>query len=233
MLSQKERKVAPAILKDPRWNENEGYVRVSPEVKIHYVEKGDRTKPLMLFLHGFPEFWFSWRFQMEYFSNDYHCVAMDMRGYNDSDKPKGIEQYGMTHLCNDVKAVIEGMGKTECILVGHDWGGAVGYGFCTTYPEMVKCYLVCNLPHPKSVRHEQENSLKQKLMSWYMLFFQCPVIPEFFFTHNDYSILDDIGKDMKASNLNEVVEAYKYAFRDRSKIFVISAYKLLQINILV
>ena len=109
VLSKKDRKVPPSILKDPRWNENEGYVRVSPEVKIHYVEKGDRSKPLMLFIHGFPEFWFSWRFQMEYFSNDYHCVAMDMRGYNDSDKPEGIEQYGMTHLCNDVKAVIEGI----------------------------------------------------------------------------------------------------------------------------
>ena len=104
----KERKEQPLILKDKRWNGNEGFVRVTSEVKIHYVEKGDRSKPLMLFLHGFPEFWFSWRFQLEHFSKDYHCVAIDMRGYNDSDKPEGIIEYGLEHLCNDVKAVIEG-----------------------------------------------------------------------------------------------------------------------------
>mgnify|MGYP001234729921 CR=1 FL=1 len=108
VFSQKERKKQPLILKDKRWNGNEGFVRVSPEVKIHYVEKGDRSKPLMVFLHGFPEFWFSWRFQIEHFSKDYHCVAIDMRGYNDSDKPEGIIEYGLEHLCNDVKAVIEG-----------------------------------------------------------------------------------------------------------------------------
>ena len=108
VFGKKERRVQPAILKDKRWNGNEGFIRVSPEVKIHYVEKGDRSKPLMLFLHGFPEFWFSWRYQMEHFSQDYHCVAMDMRGYNDSDKPEGIIEYRLEHLCNDVKAVIEG-----------------------------------------------------------------------------------------------------------------------------
>ena len=105
----KERKEQPLILKDKRWNGNEGFVRVTPGVKIHYVEKGDRSKPLMLFLHGFPEFWFSWRFQLEHFSKDYHCVAIDMRGYNFSDKPEGIRQYGLDQLCSDVKAVIEGM----------------------------------------------------------------------------------------------------------------------------
>ena len=105
---KKERLVPPAILKDVKWNQNEGFVSVSPEVKLHYVEKGDPNKPLMLFLHGFPEFWFSWRYQMEHFSKDYYCVAFDMRGYNESDKPEGIEAYGLNYLAEDVKAVIEG-----------------------------------------------------------------------------------------------------------------------------
>ena len=236
VFAKMERNVPLQILNDPKWFGSEGFIQVTPEVKIHYVEKGDRNKPLMLFLHGFPEFWFSWRFQLEHFSKDYHCVAIDMRGYNFSDKPEGIRQYGLDQLCSDVKAVIEGMiyhlphvdffttsffpfigmDKKECILVGHDWGGSVGYGFCATYPEMVSCYIVCNLPHPQSIRHEQANSWKQRLMSWYMLFFQCPIIPEFFFTHDDFSILDGIGKDMKDPNLEEVVEAYKYAFRSKS-----------------
>mgnify|MGYP001187314307 FL=1 len=110
-----------------------------------------------------------------------------------------------------------GMDKKQCILVGHDWGGSVGYGFCATYPEMVSCYIVCNLPHPQSIRHEQANSWKQRLMSWYMLFFQCPIIPEFFFTHDDYALLDEIVKEQKASNHEEIVEAYKFAFKDTSE----------------
>ena len=108
VFSQKDRNEPPAILKDKRWNENEGFIRVSPKVKIHYVEKGDKRKPLMLFIHGYPAFWFSWRSQMEYFSKDYHCVAIDKRGYNDSDKPENIRDYGLEHICNDIKAVIEG-----------------------------------------------------------------------------------------------------------------------------
>ena len=109
VFAKMERNVPLQILNDPKWFGSEGFIQVTPEVKIHYVEKGDRNKPLMLFLHGFPEFWFSWRFQLEHFSKDYHCVAIDMRGYNFSDKPEGIRQYGLDQLCSDVKAVIEGM----------------------------------------------------------------------------------------------------------------------------
>ena len=117
------------------------------------------------------------------------------------------------------------MGKKQCVLVGHDWGGSVGYAFCATFPEMVSCYIVCNLPHPKSIKHEQENSWKQRLMSWYMLFFQCPIIPEFFFTHDDYAMLDEIVKDMKAENPDEIAEAYKFAFKDSSKFTFFSTFK--------
>ena len=108
VFAKNERSIPLQILNDPQWFGNEGFIQVTPEVKIHYVEKGDRSKPLMLFLHGFPEFWFSWRYQLEHFSKDYHCVAIDMRGYNFSDKPEGIREYGMDRLCSDVKAVIEG-----------------------------------------------------------------------------------------------------------------------------
>ena len=88
----------PDCLQDPKLGEH-GYVRTETGIKLHYVKKGDPSKPLMLFIHGFPEFWFSWRDQMEYFSNKgYWCVAMDMRGYNDSDKPNGIRSYGIDHL---------------------------------------------------------------------------------------------------------------------------------------
>ena len=117
-----------------------------------------------------------------------------------------------------------GMGKKQCILVAHDWGGVVGYGVCVAYPEMVSRYVACNIPHPRSVRDEQEQSWKQRLMSWYMLFFQCPIIPEFYLSHDDFALLDGIVKDTKASNLEEVAEAYKYAFRNESELIIMKPF---------
>ena len=94
---------------------------------------------------------------------------------------------------------------------GHDWGGAVGYAFTSKYPNYVKQYITINIPHPKSLERERDSSLKQKLMSWYMVFFQCPKLPEIFFSSSDFVILDDITKDAKGDD--EMAEAYKYAFR--------------------
>ena len=107
-----------------------------------------------------------------------------MRGYNDSSKPSGIRQYSLNALVADVKAVIEGLGRDQCdVLVAHDWGGAVGYAVCARWPQMVGRYVALNIPHPSSIRYEQRMSWKQRLMSWYMVFFQCPVLPEIFFKY--------------------------------------------------
>ena len=102
-------------------------------------------------------------------------------------------------------------------MVGHDWGGSVGYAFCATYPEMVKCYIVCNLPHPRVLTEEQQGSLSQALKSWYMIFIQSPKIPEAYFKINDYQQLEEIVREVKHANSDEIVEAYKYAFNDPSK----------------
>jgi pimeloyl-ACP methyl ester carboxylesterase len=119
-----------------------------------------------------------------YISTNCRCVAIDMRGYNDSSKPIGIRQYSLNALVADVKAVIEGLGRDQCnVLVAHDWGGAVGYAFCARWPQMVGRYVALNIPHPSSIRYEQRMSWKQRLMSWYMVFFQCPVLPEIFFRY--------------------------------------------------
>ena len=111
------------------------------------------------------------------------------------------------------------MGEKQCILVAHDFGGTVWYAFCATYPELVSCYIVCNLPHPQSIAHEQGNNWRQAFQSWYMFFFQCPIIPEFFFCHDDLNneYLNDIANGPNYSNTDEVLEAYKYAFRNKSK----------------
>ena len=107
----KPRAQPPPCLQDPKLGEHK-YIRTQNGIRLHFVQKGDPANPLMLFLHGFPEFWYSWRYQMDYFSSrGYFCVSMDLRGYNDSDKPKGIRAYGLDHLTNDVKEVIESLGK--------------------------------------------------------------------------------------------------------------------------
>ena len=138
-----------------------------------------------------------------------------MRGYNDSSKPKGICKYSIDALVADVKAVIEGLGRSQCdVLVAHDWGGAVGYAFCDQWPQMVGHYVALNIPHQSSFRDEQSKSWKQRLMSWYILFFQCPVLPEIFFRSSDLAFLDGIVRQMKYDDPKEISEAYKYAFRD-------------------
>ena len=96
----------------------------------------------MLMLHGFPEFWYSWRHQIAEFAQDYRVVALDLRGYNHSDKPEGVEAYAMEELVKDIAGVITGLGYQDCILVSHDWGGAIAWNFAYTYPTMVEKLVV-------------------------------------------------------------------------------------------
>ena len=113
------------------------------------------------------------------------------------------------------------MGEKQYILVAHDFGGTVGYAFCATYPELVSCYIVCNLPHPQSIAHEQGNNWRQAFQSWYMFFFQCPIIPEIFFCHDDLNngFLEGVVEfEPNDSNSEEILEAYKYAYRNKSMV---------------
>ncbi|HEY9652462.1 MAG TPA: alpha/beta hydrolase, partial [Coleofasciculaceae cyanobacterium] len=109
---------------------------MSNGIQLHYVTQGEG--PLMLMLHGFPEFWYSWRHQIPEFAKNYKVVAFDLRGYNDSDKPKQKSAYVMSEFINDVEGVIKGLGYDQCVLVGHDWGGAIAWCFAYAHPEMVE-----------------------------------------------------------------------------------------------
>jgi pimeloyl-ACP methyl ester carboxylesterase len=113
-------------------------------VKIHYASLGQG--PLVVMLHGFPDFWYSWRDQMDALSSNFQTVAIDLRGYNLSDKPAGIENYAMPLLVGDVAAVIRHLGKDKAIVVGHDWGGAVAWFLALTQPQMVEKLVILNLP---------------------------------------------------------------------------------------
>ena len=173
-------------------NLEHGFIKTNG-VNLHYVSQGEGK--LMLMLHGFPEFWYSWRHQIAEFARDYHVVAIDMRGYNDSDKPDRLSAYKMSELTADVKGVIDGLGYEDCILVAHDWGGAIAWNFAYEYPNLVEKLIVMNLPHPaKFVAGLKTWEQLQK--SWYIFFFQIPLLPELMFQANDYQAISSTFVDM-------------------------------------
>ena len=141
-------------------------------VKIHYAALGDG--PLVVMLHGFPDYWYTWRHQMEALSSSHQVVAIDMRGYNRSDKPAGVESYKMTHLVSDVRAVIEQFKKEKATIVGHDWGGAVAWNFAMRYPKACDKLIILNLPHPWGLARELANNPDQQKNSQYARNFQKP-----------------------------------------------------------
>ncbi|XP_046395000.1 epoxide hydrolase 4-like [Ischnura elegans] len=207
----KERPTPPECLNDASLGEHH-YVQLK-NVKLHYVEKGDRKKPLMLFVHGFPEFWYSWRHQMKEFSKDYWTVAIDMRGYGDSEKPKNVADYSKTNLVDDLKDLIIALGKEKCILVAHDWGGVVAWSFLMKYPEMTEKYIIMNGPMSLAYRDAVLNDKKQLFLSWYIYFYQLPYLPELWAKSNDMRMFKILRAGNKSSKVtNEDIEAYKYTF---------------------
>ena len=144
----------------------------SDGVKIHYVAKGEG--PLLVMIHGFPDYWYTWRKQMPVLAEHFHVVAIDLRGYNKSDKPKGVESYAMPKLVGDVKAVVEHFGKKQAVIVGHDWGGAIAWSFAMEHSEMTERLVILNLPHPNALRRELANNPDQQKASAYARRFQQP-----------------------------------------------------------
>lgn len=139
-------------------------------VKIHYTSLG--SGPLMVMMHGFPDYWYTWRYQMEVLSEDYQCVAIDLRGYNLSDKPRGVDNYAMDLLAGDVVAVIKHLGGEKAIVVGHDWGGAIAWSFAMARPEMLDRLIILNVPHPLGFARELADNPMQQRSSQYARDFQ-------------------------------------------------------------
>lgn len=156
-------------------------------VELHYVSAG--RGPLVLLLHGFPEFWYSWRHQIEPLAQTHTVVAVDQRGYNCSSKPAGSAAYTLDHLVEDVRALIVHLGHERAVIVGHDWGGAVAWSFAMRYPEMTHRLAVLNLPHPMLMRRALKINLRQMVRSWYIGFFQIPRLPEWLLARGNYRLL--------------------------------------------
>jgi pimeloyl-ACP methyl ester carboxylesterase len=142
----------------------------SDGVKIHYVTKG--TGPLVILIHGFPDFWYSWRHQIPALAKHFQVVAIDMRAYNKSDQPKGVENYTIDKLAGDVDAVVKHFKQEKATIVGHDWGGLVTWRFAMEHPDKAERLILLNLPHPKCLQRELTNNPQQQRASAYARQFQ-------------------------------------------------------------
>jgi pimeloyl-ACP methyl ester carboxylesterase len=149
----------------------DGYVD-SGGVKIHYVTAG--KGPLVVLIHGFPDYWYSWRYQMPELAKRHQVVAIDLRGYNLSDKPEGVENYTIDKLTGDIAAVLRHFKQEKATIVGHDWGGFIAWTFAMTQPDKVDRLIIVNLPHPKGLLRELANNPEQQRNSQYARNFQKP-----------------------------------------------------------
>ena len=157
-------------------------------VRLHYVECG--SGPLVILLHGFPEFWYAWRYQIPVLAAaGYRVIALDQRGYNVSDKPKGVRHYRLDALLDDVLGIIHHAGEQSAVVVGHDWGGAVAWNFAMRHPQAVEKLIVLNAPHPQRFL-EEITTFSQLRKSWYMFLFQLPWLPEMLIRSGDFAGLE-------------------------------------------
>jgi pimeloyl-ACP methyl ester carboxylesterase len=154
-------------------------------IRLHYVTAGKGK--LIMFLHGFPEFWYEWRNQLAEFGRDYQAVAPDMRGYNLSSKPADVEQYRMKYLINDIRALAEHLGHKKFILVAHDWGGGVAWPFAMRHPEYLEKLVIINAVHPIIFMRELRDNAAQQKASQYILVYRTPGAEEIL-SRNNYAL---------------------------------------------
>lgn len=179
-------------------------------IRMHYVEAG--TGETVLFVHGFPENWYSWRHQLDAFAGDYHVVAPDMRGYNETEQ-RG--PYDTETLQDDLIGLIDHLGVERVHLVGHDWGAAIAWLFAMNHGDRLLSLTICNVPHP-AIAQEMLKSPRQLLRSWYMFFFQVPWLPEAALSAKDYQLLArGIIRDCRPGTFSrEDIQFYLDSWRD-------------------
>ena len=176
----------------------------------HGVAARTGNTKLIVFLHGFPEFWYAWRKQLVEFGQDFIAVAPDMRGYNLSSKPAAVEEYDIRKLVGDVRALVEHLARShhlpasKCFLVGHDWGGVVAWGVALAFPEIVEKLVIINAPHPKIFERELRENPKQQQASQYMLLFRSSQAEEMM-SANQFALMQEgiLGLGIRQGYISE------------------------------
>lgn len=178
-------------------------------IRMHYVTAG--RGPLVLLLHGFPEFWYAWRHQIPVLAEHFTVVAPDQRGYNETDKPTW--GYEVDVLVADALGLIDALGHERALLVGHDWGGAVAWAMAIAHPQRVERLAILNMPHPAVfARHLRTNPAQQR-RSWYAGLFQLPILPELLLSAGNYAAIEQLfrGTSRLGTFSDEEIAAYKHA----------------------
>ncbi len=149
-------------------------------IRLHCVTQGEGD--LVVLLHGFPEFWYSWRYQIPALARHFKVVVPDLRGYNDSDKP--LSGYDLDTLTADIHGLIQNLGYQRAHVVGHDWGGAIAWHLAHKFPQSLNRLAILNAPHPYRFLKEIASNLDQFRRSWYIFAFQIPGLPEWLIQQN-------------------------------------------------
>lgn len=148
--------------------------------------------PLVLLLHGFPQFSYAWRHQIPALAKHFRVVAPDLRGYGKTEKPEGVENYAMHHLVEDIAELIRTLGYAKVHLVGHDWGGGIAWRVAQEHPELIDKLVILNAPFPQIFFKALRSNWDQMRKSWYMFFFQIPGLPETLFKLRSKKIVKQV-----------------------------------------
>lgn len=176
------------------------YIETSPGVRLHVMTAGPTKGSLLIFLHGFPEYWRSFeKIALKFAQKGFRILLPDMRGYNLSDKPKGVMEYTSQKIAEDIIALIDHEEKEKAIVIGHDWGAQINWTLASNYSERIEKVVVLNVPHPVIFKKTLTTNLKQMKNSWYMFLVQLPWIPEKLFGKSDFKYF---ANEMKRSIVN-------------------------------
>jgi pimeloyl-ACP methyl ester carboxylesterase len=183
----------------------EGYADLG-DVQLHYVEAGEG--PLVVLLHGFPEFWYGWRWQIKALAAaGFHVVAPDMRGYNLSSRPKGVGNYDVDKLADDIRDLVHERGAESAFLAGHDWGGSVAWATAMNHPEIVDRLAILNAAHPRKLSQGLHHPGQLK-KSWYFFFFALPDLPDAIVHANNWHFFRHFLHDARPAYTKEEMDRY-------------------------
>jgi pimeloyl-ACP methyl ester carboxylesterase len=163
--------------------------------RLHYASAGERGRPLILFAHGFPEFWYEWHVQLEEFGSDYFAVAPDLRGFNLSDMPADLSAYKAKHIVDDLRLLAAHLGYDKFVLVAHDWGGAIAWSFAIAFPKLLHKLIIVNSPHPYLFMKALATDPSQKAASAYMNWLRAEG-SEAALAKNDFAMMENLLNGM-------------------------------------
>ncbi|HET9121684.1 MAG TPA: alpha/beta hydrolase [Solirubrobacterales bacterium] len=196
----------PLLAGDDGAEVREGYADVGDDIRLHYVEAGEG--PLLVLLHGFPEFWFGWRLQIAPLAAaGFRVVAPDTRGYNLSSKPAGVAAYSAALLADDIHGLIRELGAESAHLVGHDWGGTIAWTMAMNHPEAVDRLAILDAAHPRTLQQQLPHP-SQLRRSWYFFYFAVPWLPDHHVRAGRFRFLRRFLRDARPAYTPEEMDRY-------------------------